>query len=135
MKKSFLFLLMIMGIQQPGSAQIGNSSIGMVSVGYDNMSSPVIGKASTEVCAMPGTCGGPCIVYTFIGSGLWSIEGNWLGGLMPPAVLSGCSQIIINPAGNQECLLNIPLQILPPGTGLTVMTGKKFRIPGKLVRN
>ncbi|MFM9909116.1 MAG: hypothetical protein ACKVOW_07205 [Chitinophagaceae bacterium] len=54
--------------------------------------------------------------------------------VMPPVVLDGCSQIIIDPLGNNQCLLNIPLQIIPTGMSISVMPGKKFRMPGKLIQ-
>ncbi len=114
------------------TAQLGTYNIGIINIGYDSLYSTKIGKAITPECPLPGACGSACTVYTFIGAGNWNIEGNWESNIIPPVVLSGCTQIIINPAGSNECLLNIPLQIIPAGTSLTVMPGKRFRIPGKL---
>jgi len=115
-------------------AQLGVSNIGKSTIGIDSLGFSAIGKAETQSCMLPGPCGSACAVYTFIGTGNWSIAGNWESNLIPPAVLTGCSQILINPAGTGECLLNIPLQIIPAGTGITVMPGKKFRVPGFLVK-
>lgn len=106
----------------------------MRTIGGDSLRTYNIGKARTALCPTPGPCGANCSIYTFIGAGNWSIDGNWEAGIKPPASLLGCVQIVINPTGNNECLLNVPIQILPPGTSITVLAGKKFRIPGKLVR-
>ena len=115
-------------------SQIGFSSPGGVVLAKDSFSTRLIGKANTTRCPMPGSCQSNCAVYTFIGTGNWSIEGNWEGGFMPPVSLSGCVQIIINPKDNTECLLNIPLQQIPPGASITIASGKKFRIPGRLTQ-
>ncbi len=114
-------------------AQLGASNIGDITLATDSIGLTNIGKAATQKCAIPGPCGTACSVYTFTGAGNWNIEGNWEGNLTPPAVLSGCFKIIINPTNNAECILNIPIQLLPPGATLTVIEGKKFRIPGNLV--
>ena len=134
MKKVILFTLSIFLFGKLPLAQIGLINIGSTSIGYDSLFVPTIGKAATPKCPLPGPCETGCAVYTFIGSGNWNIEGNWEGGIIPPIVLSGCTQIIINPAGTEECLLNIPLQIIPLGGSITIMAGKKFRIPGHLLR-
>ena len=134
MVSRLLFTLLLFMFNQSLKAQIGVANIGGTSIGYDSVYVPSIGKASTAKCPLPGPCETGCAVYTFIGSGNWNIEGNWEGGLMPPIVLNGCTQIIINPTGTEECLLNIPLQIIPLGGSITIMAGKKFRIPGHLLR-
>ena len=125
----FFFLIFMNTIVQ---AQFSTYDIGTTRIGYDSLYSANLGKAITPTCALPGTCGSGCAVYTFIGAGNWNIEGNWESNIIPPEVLNGCTQIIINPAGNNECLLNIPFQIISSGTVLSVMPGKRFRIPGKL---
>jgi hypothetical protein len=71
-------------------------------------------------------------VYTFTGSGNWNVAANWLNGKMPPAKLLSCSEIVINPSGSTESLLNVP-QVLTPGAKLTVMAGKKFRVIGSML--
>ncbi len=129
-----LFTLLLFILNPSLKAQIGVATIGNTNIGYDSLYVPAIGKAATPKCPIPGPCETGCAVYTFIGSGNWNIEGNWETGLMPPIVLSGCTQIVINPAGTEECLLNIPLQIIPQGCSITIMAGKKFRIPGQLFR-
>ena len=133
MLRIFFFLLLTLTVHESLQAQIGIVTIGTSCIGNDSLFVvPPIGKTTTPICPLPGPCESGCAIYTFTGSGEWNIEGNWEGGLVPPVTLSGCTQIIINPIGTQECLLNIPLQIIPTGTTITVMTGKKFRIPGRL---
>ncbi len=126
----FLSCLIFSSLQaQIGMADLGGSHIGNDSVSF----SKAIGKATTPKCPLPGACENACAVYTFIGAGDWSIEGNWEGEAMPPASPAGCLQIVINPIGTQECLLNIPLQLIPAGASILVVTGKRFRVPGRLV--
>jgi hypothetical protein len=132
MKNIFAMFLMLIIYNTIAKAQFSNYDIGTIRIGYDSLYASKIGKAITPACSFPGPCGSGCAVYTFKGAGNWNIEGNWESNIIPPVILSGCTQIIINPAGNNECLLNIPLQIIPAGTSLSVMPGKRFRIPGKL---
>lgn len=70
-------------------------------------------------------------VYHFVGSGNWNIASNWENNLIPPVSLPACSEIIINPTGSTECLLDIS-QIIAPGAKFTVNSGKKIRILGNL---
>jgi len=70
--------------------------------------------------------------YTFTGSGNWDIPSNWSNNIIPPAVLPSCSQIFIDPPAGQECILNVT-QTVSPGAKITVMTDKKFTIPGDLI--
>ena len=134
MTNRIVFTLLLVFFVTSMQAQLGVSNIGVTNIGYDSLFVPAIGKAYTAKCPLPGPCETGCAIYIFIGSGNWNIEGNWEGGLIPPIVLSGCTQIIINPVGTEECLLNIPIQIIPPGGSITIMSGKKFRIPGQLLR-
>jgi len=69
------------------------------------------------------------LIYTFIGSGNWSIAGNWLSNELPPATLTAGYQIIIDPSGTNECVLDVP-QIISTGASITISAGKKFRVPG-----
>ena len=71
------------------------------------------------------------IIYTFIGDGNWNIASNWSNGLIPPASLPALSEIIISPAANGTCILNVPQNILPGGK-LTVQQDKNFIIQGNL---
>ncbi len=127
-------LILLLSFPFCALAQIGISLPGRIELAKDSFSTKQIGKANTSRCLLPGACQSNCSVYTFIGTGNWSIEGNWEGGFMPPATLTGCVQIIINPKDNTECLLNIPFQQIPAGATILVATGKKFRIPGRLTQ-
>ncbi|MEO8769341.1 MAG: cyanophycinase [Ferruginibacter sp.] len=69
--------------------------------------------------------------YTFTGNGNWSVPGNWLNNLIPPAQISGNAEIVINPVLGGECILDID-QTISQGVNLTVQTGKRFRIIGNL---
>lgn len=71
------------------------------------------------------------VTYTFIGNGNWSVAGNWSNNTIPPAELLYGSEIVINPAGSGECVLNVP-QTITYGAKLTVINGKKFRVNGNL---
>ena len=70
--------------------------------------------------------------FTFTGNGNWSTAANWSNGLIPPATLPHGSQIIINPSGTGECVLDV-LQKVSSAASITVQTGKKFRVLGNLV--
>jgi hypothetical protein len=70
-------------------------------------------------------------VYTFVGSGNWSIAANWLNGIVPPASLPAPDQIIIYPLANGECVLNVSQTISSAGS-LFVVAGKKLRVTGNL---
>jgi hypothetical protein len=72
-----------------------------------------------------------CTTYTFTGSGNWNISSNWSNNKIPPATLPACSEILINPIGNEECVLNIT-QTISSGGKINVVAGKNFRIPGNL---
>jgi CubicO group peptidase (beta-lactamase class C family) len=71
-------------------------------------------------------------LYTFNGNGNWTDAANWMNQQIPPAELQTGDQIIINPPIFGECVLNTT-QRIPPGCTLTIVAGKKFRIPGNLV--
>ena len=115
-------------LAQVGESSVGNNTLALDSVGYTN-----IGRTGTPKCDKPGTCNSACSVYTFIGEGDWNIEGNWEAYLIPPTILTGCFEIIINPANDGECILNTPMQMLPPGSTITISAGKRFRVPGSLI--
>jgi hypothetical protein len=67
-------------------------------------------------------------VYVFNGSGNWSDAANWSYGILPPATLPSGSEIIVTPRIGGECLLNVS-QTISAGAKITVMDGKKIRIP------
>lgn len=71
------------------------------------------------------------ITYTFTGNGNWDNPANWFNNMMPSGTLLPGSEIIINPPGNGECVLNVELR-LNSNTKMKVMPGKKFRVTGSL---
>ncbi len=71
------------------------------------------------------------VIYTFIGDGNWNVSNNWSNGAIPPASLPSGSEIIIAPALNGSCILNVPQTILSGGK-LTVQQNKNFIIQGNL---
>ena len=71
------------------------------------------------------------IVYTFTGSGNWDNAANWSGSVIPPSTVPANVQILINPAGAGECILNVPVTV-PASSSITVATGKRFMIQGNL---
>jgi hypothetical protein len=69
--------------------------------------------------------------YVFTGSGNWSDPANWQNNMVPPSVLTGNISIIINPAPEGECVLDVP-QTISGGATLSVADGKRFTINGNL---
>lgn len=69
--------------------------------------------------------------YTFTGNGNWDEPTNWMNNEIPPAILSGGSQIIIDPVLNGECILNIE-QTINNGSSIIIKVDKNFRILGNL---
>jgi glycosidase len=70
----------------------------------------------------------PANVYIFNGSGYWNDAANWTYNKIPPATLPSGADIFINPKSGGECILDIN-QIIAPGANITVMAGKKIKIP------
>ncbi|MEO6720723.1 MAG: peptidoglycan DD-metalloendopeptidase family protein, partial [Ferruginibacter sp.] len=64
--------------------------------------------------------------YTFNGKNNWSDAGNWSNNTKPPAILPAGSEIIINPLGAGECIVDQP-QTISGGAKLTVVSGKKLK--------
>ena len=69
--------------------------------------------------------------YTFNGNGNWSLASNWKNNNKPPAILSGNAIILIDPAGNGECVADTPQQVTN-GAVFKIVPGKKFRLTGNL---
>jgi CubicO group peptidase (beta-lactamase class C family) len=70
--------------------------------------------------------------YTFTGSGNWSNAANWSNNQLPPSTLPQGSQIIIDPAGSGECVLDVQ-QRVSSSSSIIIQAEKKFRILGNLV--
>jgi hypothetical protein len=93
------------------------------------------GEYRVKVSAFAGceTLSDPTIIasqgtYSFTGTGNWDVASNWANNAIPPSPLPSCYEIIIDPQIDGECILNV-IQILSPGAKLTVLPGKKFRVP------
>lgn len=67
--------------------------------------------------------------FTFIGDGLWSNPANWMSGLIPPNLIPGGFTVTINPSGNGEAIMDVPVT-LQQGAILNVQPGKKLKLPG-----
>ncbi len=74
------------------------------------------------------------VVYSFTGSGNWNNPSNWPGNIVPGSVLGDYVDIVINPTGSGECILNVPLTV-PPTSSIKVAPGKTFTIQGNLIIN
>ncbi len=72
--------------------------------------------------------------YTFNGNGNWSDSSNWSNNKVPPIVLDSGSQIIIDPLGKGECVLDT-FQFIMNGAIITVKAEKKLRLSNNLVNN
>lgn len=69
----------------------------------------------------------PTTYYTFTGTGSWFTPANWENGAVPPVVLKGGDNIIIN--GKGYCLLNDKMPFfLPEGTSIQVKPGNTFYV-------
>ncbi len=74
------------------------------------------------------------VVYKFTGNGNWDVAANWFNNTVPPPVLAGNEQIIIDPVVNGECVLNV-LQQVSNNVKVIVKTGKNFRVMANLIIN
>jgi hypothetical protein len=70
--------------------------------------------------------------YIFTGNGNWSVAANWKSNLMPPVTLPANSKIIIDPAGNGECIVDIPYTVAT-GEKIIVQPNKKLFVKGNLI--
>ncbi len=124
---ALLQLVLLAAFSQGGGTAIGAAMPGngaAIGVGRD------IGKSTLPLC-LPTSVACVTPSYVFTGNGYWTIESNWLGNLIPPAVLPSGKTITINPAEGGECILNIP-QIIGVGAQLTVVPGKRLRVSNQL---
>ncbi|WP_153798749.1 ELWxxDGT repeat protein [Foetidibacter luteolus] len=65
-------------------------------------------------------------LYIFNGTGDFDDPANWLNNQMPPQDVPGGVEVVIDPVGNGECILNVPLNL--KGGKLTVKQGAKLFI-------
>ena len=113
---------------QTGSNAIGTGKIIINNGGLDFFGNPVPSATAPSRGVNEPLVS---ITYTFTGNGNWDVPSNWLNNAVPPAVISGNDQIIIDPIVTGECVLNVT-QTINNGAKITVNAGKKFRIPGEL---
>ncbi len=69
--------------------------------------------------------------YKFVGNGSWQNAANWVDNKVPPVLLPKGSEIVINPATNAECVLDIA-QTISKDAKFTVNTNAKLRVTGDL---
>jgi hypothetical protein len=130
--RSLLLIIFIIKASS-AAAQLGITTVGATTIATGNMYKKQIGKSTTPACLFPGgTCNASKPVYIFTGKGNWDEASNWQDFVIPPVILPAGFQIIINPSGSNECVLNIPLQRIAPGAMLTVIAGKKLKVLGVL---
>lgn len=70
--------------------------------------------------------------YIFNGDGLWTDPSMWLNNSVPPSTLPSGSEIIIDPAANGTCTLNIQ-QVINQGAKITIRSQKQFIVSGDLI--
>ncbi|TAD87712.1 MAG: hypothetical protein EAY75_05940 [Bacteroidetes bacterium] len=74
------------------------------------------------------------IVYRFIGTGKFSSPSNWFNGQLPPNPLPANTEVIIDPASEGHCILDIEFMVSPMAK-FSVMSGKKLLLPKNLTIN
>ncbi|MES2777787.1 MAG: hypothetical protein V4722_26645 [Bacteroidota bacterium] len=87
------------------------------------------GKSSLPVCTPRNqACNTTAsLTYIFTGNGNWTDAQNWKNNLIPPVILPQNFEIIIDPLGTGECILNVR-QTIAPGAKITIVEGKKLRV-------
>ena len=73
-------------------------------------------------------------IYHFTGNGNWDLASNWEQNMMPPTILLGGSEIIIDPVTGGKCILNIPYTVTA-GCILTVKPGKELVLNKGIIMN
>jgi hypothetical protein len=86
----------------------------------------------TDTFSLPIVVNPVNFTYTFTGNGNWTDPANWSNNLIPPAVLPGTNNIIINPIDGGICIFN-GLQKISTGASFTVSANKKLVAQGSLV--
>ena len=109
-------------------------------VGFNGATNSVVNVATTpqSITLQPGEFHiyfyQPSNVYIFNGSGNWSDAANWTYGSLPPTTLPSGAEIIISPRTDGECIVNVS-QVISQGAKITVMEGKKLKIPSNISVN
>ena len=116
---------------QIGFASPGNATLGTTTTGKSSQ----LGKSSLPVCSPKNyaTCNtAASSTYIFTGNGNWTIPSNWNNNEIPPYILPNGYEILINPTGTCECVLNVP-QTIEQGAKITVLPGKKLKVVGEVI--
>jgi dienelactone hydrolase len=99
---------------------------------FEERLNTVAGIVTQRVCNNDEfVCPGIINRYTFTGNGNWSNSENWAENRVPPPVLPAGQEIIINPSGNNTCIVNIS-QVIAQGAKLIVAPGKNLLIESNL---
>lgn len=69
--------------------------------------------------------------YTFNGNGNWTNSANWANGQVPPDVVGGGSEVVINPSPGGNCVLN-KSQTFINGGKLTLASNAHLIVQGSL---
>lgn len=107
-------------LQSDGKILVSGASIGLSDVSY---------KATVARLNIAGTS---TRIYTFTGSGNWNLANNWAGGLVPPNPIPAGTEIIVNHSNGGQCILNIPITVLPGGK-ISVPNGKTLRAAANII--
>ncbi len=101
----------IVGTQNKSTVQLATGFWSVVPAGYSSSSTTI---------------------YSFIGNGNFTNAANWLNNQLPPNPLPSGAEIIIDPAGTGQCILNATYTVNPGGK-FSVIAGKKLLIPQNFI--
>ncbi|MES2775630.1 MAG: CARDB domain-containing protein [Bacteroidota bacterium] len=85
---------------------------------------------SNTVTVQVNTCTAN-MVYTFTGNGNWNQPSNWENNLVPPNIIPNGSEVIIDPAGQGECLVTGNITFAP-GAKFTIRPGNTIRVAANI---
>ena len=107
----------------------GGSGDGWISLNYTQGSTNIFKGGNGDGWASADTL---VATYIFNGNGDWSKPNNWIGNKIPPSTVPAGVQIMINPISGGECILDVPLMMLP-GSSLTLDANAKFMVQSNLL--
>ena len=134
LSKIIIILSLLITLSVESKAQLGNSSPGNIDLANTSIGkSNAFGQSTLPNCTpMNYACNTPASsTYVFTGNGDWRVPENWLNNLIPPSSLMPDFEIIIDPEGTGEAVLNVRETILS-GAKLTVLAGKRLRVTGNV---
>ncbi len=111
---------------QPQPSVSGTTTVSNKAFIYFDYNTPIATNTASTVIQAPSK------MFAFTGNGNWSDAANWSNGQVPAAVLPSDAIVVIEPVTNGECILNVPISILP-GAVISVQKGKRFTITGNLI--